>query len=1201
MFEFSCFLHPKSKSRDRKADCPECGKPFHFPLWEHPDRIGAYLIESGISRGFYGAVLRGRHERTGRLRAFKVIPTAAYAPVAEGGYGKDFEAEARLHSELSSDRLVAALETWGTDDLRFGDELISCHWMEMEFVDGRTLAEVISAGPNSPREVAQIAWDLLDVVAMLQQRHFHHNDLHGDNIFVVVLPESEARRQAIHPRVTLKVLDLGSASDRSKSTEERLGDTHWVASHILSLLSAFERRNDAMPPATLRLTAQLRRVAEYYSGKGRDREPTPEDMKGSIYNAWSFGERPWIQPVRLGSLSEHYNAQTLPAWFAPALLYDPEGRWAARLTGAGPQLLTGMRGCGKTILLRSLEWSARTYRRTEEDEIAVSARVSKDRFLGLFVSCAALLSGPRSEGLDLPLHRLFLAFCREVVRDVQVCELQAVGEVDYNALDSLTELVGGVVPWFTPPADRHDVVALEQALSRALLHVRGGANGVQELTPRAVFDALAATTRRLVDLWANKTLLFLVDDVSTRYLTITNVKDLLSQLALQSPEFGFKISTETQTLELATPSGDVARRDRDYATFDLGEEVFAQFLRGADSGVRFLEEILDRRARVTGGAPTERVATVLGSQNLIDIANTIRDQPSKMPVYWGVEALAGMCVGDIGDVLQLYDSIVDRGRDKGFPIPPDIQHRAATDLAESKLLGLAGRDGWLYSHAVAFAEASHRELRGSTPPRLRQYSSIFVKMTAEEAPRLFQKVIDLIDAGVFVLTGGTPRTKLREDAPFVQFKLAYRMVLGLTNRMPLSKRDRFEPAGGQLADWLFDPAPAKLQIGKGTAEPSDEVLAAEAATPVEVIASRGPSAHQLPFQTSQEGRVVEMPDSRTLFDVVTDISGDLDGVALQWSRVHVVGAYGFEDRALGVWERLAPRRPSATMVTYDDPGLIDDIRSVMNQANIATVDVAASEFIDPAFATRILAGAADAELVIDTTALSKSLIYLLVLAALRERSEVWVLHTCAEQYHPPDEDLDRVNQLFAAEDFVGALELLDQLVSGERPPFRSVVVGDRLWDPGQPSLLASFVSLKHKRLTHLLDEMKVEGVAAIAQVHTAGRETGKSIVGRRLAEALVQIYGGSVLEVGSLDHEDAYRVLRELHRNHALDGGYNFEVALSGSKMHAVATAMLSSVAMPAGVFYSAPAGFEHNRFTLGTGPSSLMHLRRIESGSVMP
>ena len=38
----------------------------------------------------------------------------------------------------------------------------------------------------------------------------------------------------------------------------------------------------------------------------------------------------------------------------------------------------------------------------------VAARVGADGFLGLFVSCATLLRGPRTGGLDVPLHRLFL-------------------------------------------------------------------------------------------------------------------------------------------------------------------------------------------------------------------------------------------------------------------------------------------------------------------------------------------------------------------------------------------------------------------------------------------------------------------------------------------------------------------------------------------------------------------------------------------------------------------------------------------------------------------------------------------------------------------------------------------------------------------------------------------------------------------------
>lgn len=1197
LFEYSCFLHPREKSSDRSDRCPQCNEIFDFPVRSPPPTIDGYTVEAGLSRGFYGAVYRARHSRTDMSAAFKVIPVATYAKEEDGGYNKPFDDEARLHLELSGDRLVARLEDWGLETLDIGGHSIPCHWMRMEYIDGRPLSDVIAEGPSSPREVAQIAWDLLDVIDMLQQRQKFHNDLHGDNVYVVELPESEARRQAIHPRLSLKVLDLGSAGGESRSTEQRLGDIHWVAQHILDLLRTYELGNDTIDTATQRLISQLRRTASYYLGVQRDRAPAPNDFKESIYGAWAYGERPWSQPVRLGSVGEHYNAQSLPAWFAPELLHDPDGRWTSRLTGAGPQLLTGMRGCGKTILLRSLEWSARTHMQPGEAPDSVTARVADDRFLGLFVSCAALLRKARAEALDVPVHRLFLAFCREVVLNVQICELKRIGEVDYNALPAMTQLVQSIIPWFEAPEDASSVVALEQALSRALHSLPSNTDEVADIAPRTAFDDLVNVSRRLVDIWANKILLLLLDDVSTRYLTSENVATLLSQLFLQSPEFGIKVSTESQTLELTTPGGETARSDRDYQTLDLGAEVFSQFVRG--NGVAFLEGILSRRASVTAGAPIVSPSQLLGRQPLSTIAERIRTEPSKAPVYWGIDALAGICVGDIGDVLQLYESILDRRTDNSIPISPADQHRAAMDLCEAKLLALANLDDWLYSHAVAFAGASHREVKNARPDGVRQYTSIFIKMAPEEAPELFRRLIDLIDAGVFVLTGGTPRTKLRDAPPYVQFKLAFRTILGLTNRMPLSKRDRFEPAGDQIADWLNEPAERKLQVGAGTEKPSDQESQPDDADARDDSATGAPVAHEA--QMDLFFRDVDlvpdvMPEPTLIREVTTTVAGDIEDIDMSWADAHVISAFGFEDRSLGAWERIlargAPR--AATLVAYPDTGRRADIAASLKRARIPHDIIDAADIPDED-SLRALGISPGVPLVIDTTALTKALIYGFVRDALLARNEVWILHTCAERYHPPDSQLDDVMAMFDAKEFPDAFRRLDEAVAGEQGPFKTIMLGKKLWDPSHPSLLAAFVSLKHKRLTNLVSEMPVEAIAAIAPVHTAGRDNSRSVVNRRLAESLVQVHGGVVLEVGSLDQDGAYEALVNLHSEYALSAGYNFEVALSGNKMHAVGTAMFGSIATPSAVFYSAPARFEQQWFTSGTGVSRLFHLQRRE------
>src|SRR5262249_4888105 len=159
----------------------------------------------------------------------------------------------------------------------------------------------------------------------------------------------------------------------------------------------------------------------------------------------------------------------------------------------------------------------------------------------------------------------------------------------------------------------------------------------------------------------------------TRFLSLDNIGSLLSQLCLQSPDFGFKISTETQTLELTTPGGDPAQTGRDYKVFDMGLEVYSQL--GGPKGAEFVRQVLHKRSVITDGVPSAAPADVLGRQSLRAIAQAIRSQPGKTAVYWGVDALAGVCVGDIGDILHLYAQILQRHQGSSFPVAPEVQHR----------------------------------------------------------------------------------------------------------------------------------------------------------------------------------------------------------------------------------------------------------------------------------------------------------------------------------------------------------------------------------------------------------------------------------------------------------------------------------------------------------------------------------------------
>ena len=140
--------------------------------------------------------------------------------------------------------------------------------------------------------------------------------------------------------------------------------------------------------------------------------------------------------------------------------------------------------------------------------------------------------------------------------------------------------------------------------------------------------------------------------------------------------------------------------------------------------------------------------------------------------------LAGICVGDIGDVISIYEMILRKAVGKAIPVDPKIQCESYQEFCSRRLYELNRRKSDLRDFALSFAEASHELLMQSyrdtanqrTKRRLRQYLKLYVRLTKGDTELQFQQLRELIDAGVFVLDGGAYRTKTRDSNPIQQFE-----------------------------------------------------------------------------------------------------------------------------------------------------------------------------------------------------------------------------------------------------------------------------------------------------------------------------------------------------------------------------------------------------------------------------------------------
>jgi eukaryotic-like serine/threonine-protein kinase len=136
------------------------------------DRLGPYEIISQLGAGGMGEVYRARDTRLAREVAIKILP-------AEFSNKKDrlgrFEQEARSSSALNHPNIITVFDI-GSENGIF--------YIAMEFVDGKTLRELVSEGKISLRRTVGIAAQFADGLAKAHAAGIVHRDLKPENLMI---------------------------------------------------------------------------------------------------------------------------------------------------------------------------------------------------------------------------------------------------------------------------------------------------------------------------------------------------------------------------------------------------------------------------------------------------------------------------------------------------------------------------------------------------------------------------------------------------------------------------------------------------------------------------------------------------------------------------------------------------------------------------------------------------------------------------------------------------------------------------------------------------------------------------------------------------------------------------------------------------------------------------------------------------------
>ncbi|MER8896838.1 hypothetical protein [Mesorhizobium sp. M0676] len=1204
--KYCCFSCPANDFSEKSLSevCPSCGKDFGFPLFDAPATIREYKVLRPLGRGFYGATFVA--ERTGVFptrHVLKVVPKAVY-----GFFNKDFQKECQLHADAANgaDYIVGITDAFDSI-VSFLNIDIDCYVAVLDFIDGELLSGYLSGKQRlTAGTAAQIAADLFRIHDELTRRRINHNDFHAGNIIVEELSPARYRRDAMAPSIRAVAIDLGSLSDDRRSGGGYKSDLHWIGAHIDRLSSLLSEGADGLTDLDARLALELKIIAlSVAPAIESQRTPTPQELIHKLEDSFfrtAEPWRPWRQPLTLRKFDDSYNAQTLEAWNVPQLLVDPDGSWQRSISSPGPLIVTGMRGCGKTMLLRALQFHARAAKKPDESDAQIMQRLHGDGYVGFFVSASALLTVSEEQQLDTMnmFARLAIAYSLEAARSLaHMMDIDA-ASVNERAAQYIENALSSILGGHTFGSAVGTVQELERRLVELLILACRSDSQIRMMSHASnAFPVLADGIRKCSSVWAIGQVLFLLDDVSTRYLLPAKIEEILSALIFQSPNCAFKLTSETQTifLSLKSPGGvEPAAHWRDFETFDLGTEVHKRLKQRG--GKQFLADILAQRARFFSAHPAHPPADVLGDQSLASIANTIShsgpNSRARKSVYHGISALKAVCVGDIGGAITIYENILTRSNGR-FPVSNQAQSDAFQEFCSTHLYLLDRRGSHLKAVAKSFAAASHELLMQSAKKSedrgLRQYSSIYVRVTAGDRDEQGRKLRELVDAGVFVFQGGAPRTKTKDSDPVQQFKLTFRKVCGLADFIGLSERDRFELSGAQLEDWLNRPnegADILMRNLRTDLEPDEDSEEDEPAEQVKLD-----SLPKRPVKVKQDDLFDVAPKS--MYDPL-DTAGDellplptiLEYQPRETQSTRTDALYialGFEQRAVDSAKRaLESLNPSRVVaVSYPEEGRSRDIIRVLEEKEISFRILPYAELRSLSSCTQ------DGVLAIDATGFTKAAIFQLTVDALRRNRSFTAVYTEAREYYPLEASLTAILGAQSEKNYDALLTQLKDVLSGEIGPYSLELLHSLTSDETRMKALLAFGSAKHERLIHLAEQRDYDMIKVLVD----NSKTARATVARLGAEVAVRgAEAGSIEQCDVRDPTSILKSMERVFRRSYREGGLNFEIGLTGDKLEAVAVGAFCAKFPVNNVWYVKPKSFDQDRFTKGTRST---HYFRVE------